>query len=226
MVSALARSGFVDLVREEARQLWRANCERHEPEQLFDDSATLGFTASRNVSNAVRERVREESVAPSHLDEFGVRVYEVGGYAVRLFKTSGSVGRSPKLRSDFTWKNRESRLAAARRNDRFRRPVEVHGHEALFELPPNPESDVTLLNDVFLVWGGDIESRLTAGWAGLPTVRDGSWAAIERIWWDTEPPTPESRTLPGSRVGAAGGGQIVPMPLIKLRQDAGRINVQ
>lgn len=225
VVTVLASSGFLDVVREEARQLWRANCERHEPEQLFDDSATLGFTASRNVNNAVRERVHEDDVAPSHLDEFGVRVYDVGGYAVRLFKSSGSAGRKPRLQSDFVWKNRESRMAAARRNDRFRRPLEVPGHEALFDLPPDPQSDVALLNDVFIVWGGDIESRLTAGWAGLPTARDGSWAAVERIWWDTELLTPNSRTLPGYTDAAARfGSQTVPTPLVTLRQHAGRIN--
>lgn len=219
IVDALTGAGFVELVRDEVRELWRANCERYEPEQLHDDAATLGFVASRNVANAVTEVVREENIATSRLDEFGVRVFEVAAFDVRIFKTAGSVGRRPTM-SSFDWRGRESRLAAARRNDRYVNPASVPGHEPLFELPElSSEANVDLLNDVFVFWGGDVETRLTAGWAGLPTSRPGSWTAVMPLWWDETLPKDAKATIREPVDPSMGiGGQPVPTPVVRLRQ--------
>lgn len=223
-VAAMTKAGFVDVVREEARQLWRANCERHEPEQLFDDSATLGFSASRNVLNAVCELVRVEKVALVTPDEFGVPVFSVDLFDIRIFKTAGAIGRRPRMHSDFDWRGRESRNTAASRNDLYRPPAVVPGHNPLFELPrPDAASQVMLCRDVFVFWGGDVESRLTAGWAGLPTARRGSWLAVQQLWWDETLPESAEMPIETAPDDSAGiDGKPIPMPAVRLRRDAGQ----
>lgn len=221
-VAAIELSGFVDVVREEARQLWRANCERHEPEQLFDDAATLGFASSRNVLNAVREIARSEQVAATALDEFGVPVFSIGSFDIRLFKTGGAAGRRPRMQRDFDWSRRESRAAAAARNDRYRAPLLVPGIDPLFEIPrPDAAEQVGLCREIFVFWGGDIESRLTAGWAGLPTAGKGSWLAVQPLWWDeTLPESAETPIKTTSEPEIGIGGKPVPVPVVRLRRQS------
>jgi hypothetical protein len=222
-VTAMAGAGFIVAVREEVRQLWRANCERHEPEQLFDDAATLGFSASRNVLNAVRELVRIESLATTTVDGFGVPVFTINDFDIRIFKTPGAIGRNPRMRSDFDWRNRESRYAAASRND-YRAPALVPGHDPLFELVlPDAASQIEQCRDVFLFWGGDVESRLTAGWAGLPTTGGGSFLAVQPLWWDETPPESKQTPITSASDGDTGiGGRPVPTPVLRLRERIGQ----
>jgi hypothetical protein len=223
-VSAITASGFVDVVREEVRELWRANCERHEPEQLFDDAATLGFTAARNVLNAVRERMRVERLARTTVDAYGVPVFSVGAFDLRLFKTPGAVGRNPRMHLDFDWRGRESRFAAASRNDQYRAPSDITGVAPLFEIPrPDAADQVRLCRDVFLFWGGNLESRLTAGWAGLPTIVGGSFLAVQQLWWDETLPGSHRTPLTDTRDDGDGiGGKPVPTPIVRLRPHAGQ----
>lgn len=223
-VEAMAASGFVDIVREEARQLWRANCERYEPEQLFDDAATLGFSASRNVLNAVRDAVKSEGVATSRLDEFGVPVFGVDEFDVRVFKTPGATGRRPRMTKDFDWSRRESRNAAACRNA-YRAPAISEGMAPLFEMPrAEAAAGPQLCREIFVFWGGDLESRLTAGWAGLPTSQKGSWLAVRELWWDEKLPKsamPKNDVSPDGTSGLE--GKPIPTPILRLRRDAGQV---
>lgn len=224
-VGQMLASGFTNVAREEIRQLWRANCERFEPEQLFDDASTLGFTAARNVLNGLQQAVRIESIASTSVDEFSVPVFRVNEFNVRVFKTSGSIGRSPRMLADFDWRGRESRHAAAMRNDVYKAPKTIQGATPLFEIPrPDAESQVRLCHDVFLFWGGNSGTGLTAGWAGLPTVGKSAWLAVRSLWWDdAQPETTSMSSDARPDAGAGLGGRPIPNPILRLKKRSSQV---
>ncbi|NED96103.1 hypothetical protein G1H11_12370 [Phytoactinopolyspora alkaliphila] len=224
--ASLVEVGVVDLVRREAIEVWRANRERYEPDELHDDAFTLGVLSSRNLSNRILDQVgRSESwraAGVSAAREFTGTVVRTPSADVRLVKAPHSTGREPVFRADFEWNSSESRLAAAARNRAvYPVPPRQPGAEPLFELNvPGAAQAVKGCRDAFLVWGAEIENGLTAGWLGLPTTSSDRWIAVIPAWWD-EASAPgvayeEDGSAPNSEAGF--GARPAPVPTITLKR--------
>jgi hypothetical protein len=222
---SLVEVGVVDFVRHGAIEVWRANRERYEPDELHDDAFTLSVLSSRNLSNRVLEQIREDtswrSAGVSASREFTATVIRTPRADVRLVKAPHSTGREPGFGSDFDWADSESRLAAAARNDAvYAAPSRRPGLEPLFELElPGAAQAVKECRDVFLVWGAELATGLTAGWLGLPTTGPSRWIAVTPVWWDqpfaagvaNDGDHPLSRDDPGF------GNKPAPVPIISLK---------
>lgn len=222
----LERTGLVGLAHEAIGDVWRANRARHEPEELYDDPFTLGVTSTRNLANRLYayargdERWRATGVRASQ--EFGATVLHTGDIDLRPVKAPSTAGRRPDFVADFDWRSGEMREAAAARNRAvYGRPARDPSMAPLFELePPDAAAAVRACRDVFLVWGADLATGLTAGWLGLPTTTAQRWIAVIRLWWDE---AAESRRDGRHDRPAAGDtpgfeDKPAPVPAIALKQ--------
>lgn len=222
---ALTEIGMIDFVHEATAEVWRANRERHEPEELFDDALTLGLQSARNLANRLYAHIASsahwQSTGVRASREHGATVLHAGGLEVRLVKVPHSAGRRPGFFSDFDWNGSEARSAAAARNHAAYGPQARHPEmEPMFEIAhPGADHAVRACRDVFLVWGAELVSGLTAGWLGLPTTGADRWLAVTPLWWD-EQSTPHitvntGEPLPGD--GSAFGDRPTPLPTVKLK---------
>lgn len=191
LAGAIDTAGVTDHLRTVVQQLWRANVDRFDPDAIYDDSSTLGYTAARNVSNRMHAELRGPNGAlrPAAFSvwENQSTVIRVGSVDVRLVKARVDRGRSPRFMTDFRWENREGRLVPAARNAaRYAIPSVSDEMDPLFEMPVLDAKDrIALCTDVFMVWAGDLVGR-TAGWYGLPTIGSGSWLAVQSAWTDED----------------------------------------
>lgn len=191
LAKRLDEAGVTAHVRLVVRELWRANVERYDPEAVYDDSSTLGFTAAKNVTNRLLKELRGQNGAlqpNAHaMRDNQSTVVRVGDLNVRFVKAPVARGRAPRFTLDFPWEGREGRIGPATRNaESYNGPRVAEGHEPLFDVPiPEAKERILGCKEVFAVWAGDAEGR-TAGWLGLPTAAPGSWLAVERAWWDED----------------------------------------
>lgn len=153
--------------------------------------------------------------------EHTATVLHVSGLDIRFVKASHRAGRRPSFVTDFDWHNREARQAAAARNHAtYGLPARRPDMETLFEVDqPGAEQAAQRCRDVFLVWGAELTSGLTAGWLGLPTTSADRWLAVTPLWWDKPSlaalTNDSSGPLPGD--GPAFGDKPAPMPAITLK---------
>lgn len=203
MQHALTQRSVDALVHRAAVDVWRANRERHEPDELFDDAFTLSVLSSRNLANRLFAKVSESKVwrevGVTSSRDFTSTVLHIDGFDVRLVKTPHSAGRKPNFVSDFDWSGSDSRLSAAARNhDAYSPSLRRPEIPPLFEIEkPDASSAVLGCKDAFLVWGADLSSGLTAGWLGIPTTTQDRWLAVTSLWWDG----PSSSTVKESTDG-------------------------
>lgn len=232
-VEAFTDKGFVKLAQEAAADTWRANRERYEPEVLFDDATTLGLQSSRNFSNRMLSYLASEKRL-SHSDVSAVReqgavVVKAAGFDLRFVKAPMSSGRQPDFDTDFDWSVSATRRSAAVRNARsYTAPPRESNMDPLFLLVhPEAVKQVRQCSDVFLIWGGDMESGLTGGWLGLPTVSATSWLAVRQVWWDED-----GRAIAASPSTSLSGMDIafrdaeVQMPVLRLKRQLAEQGLQ
>lgn len=214
--------GVVNFFHGAVREVWRANIDRYEPDELYDDAVTLGLLSARNLSNRARAEVREDqdlALKGVHVTlDRNATVVHAGGVDLRMVKAPLRSGRHPRFDSDFRWTDTDGRLAAARRNFEAYQP---HSELVLplFETEcEDPSAAVAWCRDVFLVWSGELESGLTAGWLGLPTLDPQSFLAVTRVWWDEHPLAGRPASEPGKPSdGVTFGEQPVPTPVVALK---------
>ena len=230
--TSFAEAGLIDFVQAAAAEVWRINRERHEPVEAYDDAFTLSVLSSRNLANRLLAEVPDSAVLRASgvvaSKELGSTVLHTPRADVRLVKAPFRSGRRPSFEVDFDWSDSEGRQAAALRNHAAYNPPSRNPQaEPLFEFPlPNAADEVTQCREVFLVWGAELRTGLTAGWLGLPTASAQRWIAVTPVWWD-EPPAQDSSTSgegPGSYDGSTFGDKPAPVPTLALkprRQEGG-----
>lgn len=217
----LADAGVLDLVRTATVITWRANRERHEPEELFDDAFTLSMLSSHNLANrlhaAVTSDPRWASARVRARREHTTTVLQAAGFELRLVKAPHVSGRAPHFTHDFEWNSSDARLAAAARNAALcPLPVRQPDLSMLFDVPrPDLGPALHQCRDVFLVWGAEIETGLTAGWLGLPTTTADRWLGVVPVWWDAA----VSAAVPLPAPVAADGPRAASVRLRARRQD-------
>lgn len=236
----LTSVGLVELVHESAAEVWRANRERYEPEELFDDPFILSHQSTRNLANRLWAEVREprwRSAGVGASREYQATVLHVRGLDIRLVKAPHSAGRAPDFVADFDWRASESRLAAAARNHAaYGPPPRIPWMQPLFDVvQPDAAQAVRACRDVFLVWGAELVTGLTAGWLGLPTTSAERWLAVCPLWRDhagSESTSSEPSGIGGDRPAEefsddapAFDQRRAPAPVVTLRprdREAGR----
>jgi len=215
--------GLVKYFRRSAQAVWRANRDRHEPEELYDDSYTISQLSTRNLSN----RVLRQIGASKTWMKAGVQarwannaaIVQACGVEVRIVKVPFQMGRTPRFTS-FSWEESEGRAAAADRNKAAYCPPVRRGEMTLFDMDqPGAEAAVQRCRDVFLIWGAELGSGLTAGWLGLPVSTADAFLAVTDLWWDepTSGTAGTTQSTPRPTSEQTFGDQPVPTPAITLK---------
>lgn len=225
----LSEVGLIDFLRGQVTAVWTANRDRHEPEELFDDSWTLASQSSRNLANRVHALVQGDdqwrSAGVSASKEHNASVLHVPGVEIRMVKVPTRAGRRPGFTSDFEWSSGARLDAATRNNAVYATLAPMLGMTSLFDVEQTKgEHPVRDCRDVFTVWAGDQASGLTAGWLGLPTTGPDRWIAIVPAWWDepnltsvsTDKTTPQHDGVPSFGTGVA------PTPTVTLKPQTGK----
>lgn len=182
--------GVARLIEEQVRAVWRRNVDGHDP-LLGDTSLSLGIVCSENLRELlVRACVgngsdwRKRGVAASVTDR-SLRL-DVAGVRVGLMKAPPSLARTPAwTASSFYWEQESDvRRTAAERNSSAYRPCKSDQADRQLTLAIEAQPAATAMRDVLLVWSGQVEPALTAGWLGLPSLGRPGWFAVELLWWD------------------------------------------
>lgn len=216
---------MVTYLHEAVQEMWRANLDRYEPDDLYDDSVTLGMGSARNLNNRVRIEVpRDEALtrAGVHIQlERNAVVVRTSAGNLRLVKAPLRSRRSPNFGTDFRWNDTEGRLLAAQRNAAMYSPSPLSGRgDTLFDLPEETDASKAIerCRDIFVVWAGELESGLTAGWLGLPTVGALPFIAVTQIWRDEPLQSSGAEPVPVDPSSyATFGNRPAPTPIVTLK---------
>ena len=216
---------FVSYVRGAAQAVWRANRDRHEPDELFDDSYTISQLSTRNLANRLHQQVSgsEKWTKSGVLARWANNavIVTAAEVEVRFVKVPFSMERKPRF-TQFSWEDSEGRAAAAARNSAIYHPPVRDGNLMLFDLDESAaEAAAQQCRDVFLLWGAELNSGLTAGWLGLPVAKGDSFLAVTPLWWD-EPEAHATFTVDSSPRPTGEptfGDKTAPTPSIALKQN-------
>jgi hypothetical protein len=217
---------FVSYVRGAAQAVWRANRDRHEPNELFDDSYTISQLSTRNLANRVHQQVsgsktwKKAGVLTRWANN--AVIVSAAGVEVRFVKVPFSMERKPRF-TQFSWEDSEGRAAAAARNSAVYHPPVRDGNLTLFDVDElAAEAAVQRCRDVFLLWGAELHTGLTAGWLGLPVAKGDSFLAVAPLWWDESKTHASSFTVDSSPRPTGEptfGAKTAPTPSLTLKQN-------
>lgn len=206
-VEAVTRCGLRERLHALVTEVWQANLDRYEPEELGDDPQTLGNTCARNIANRAEGLVlgnREREVEPWDIAGLGatrphgaLRLDHAGRH-FHIMKAPMRHGRRPEWARFDPWtRSSEVREDAARENT-----VALHGYRtAAPGQDPLPAMtlpfvsaglEVHLPHFVF-VWAADIDSPGTSGWLGAPSLGEQPFVAVQPLWSDPDDYVPVGR---------------------------------
>lgn len=191
------RSGLTEAWRTLVQDVYARNLDRHEPDELGDTAMSLGIQCSENLKTRAIRRFRHDEVEPVnlHWDIEGLRVstphnvltFNLGSTRVVTMKVPFSQGRAPDWNRSGDWElDSQIRLTIATENTRvleYRTPAE--SASPFFPHLGSP-GDV---RDYMLLWAGEADAALTAGWLGIPVLGETPFIARKRLWWDDDPRT-------------------------------------
>jgi hypothetical protein len=194
---AMNASGLTVLVRELLREVWATNLARYEPEERGDAAKSLGIQCSENIRELVVRRVFGDDLV-TLADRWrvadlvlstprGVLTLSLSGFQVVTMKVPHAQGRAPIWERFPDWDTEsQARHDVARENARVLGGSNLqHPAQDELEFPDDVNSGPGLVRRFMLVWGGEPDGGLTAGWLTVPV----SWsalhfAAIKPLWHD------------------------------------------
>jgi len=146
-----------------------------------------------------------------------------------VMKAPPSAGRVPHWDgSVFNWAQGYSgvRAEAAARNRRGYWPgaSDQDNADLVLDGVEHPEGSVDQLRDFLLVWSGDLDTGLTAGWLGVPTLGPNYWYAVTNLWWHDAAPATRSGEGVTEETDNADSyeTQVVPEPMVRLKAPPAR----
>lgn len=229
-VNAVAAVGITGRLHGLIGEVWQRNLERYEPEELGDDSQTLGGTSSRNIANRVERLVQSSSgheVEPWDIPgltaarPYGALRLDYAGLHFHLMKSPMAQGRSPKWATYPQWSAlSEVRTEAARANSMAMGGLRTAapGQDSL---PDLPLIDVTSpIRHYVFVWAAEIRSPATSGWLGVPMLGERAFAAIRPLWTDPEEGT-SAAVQPSSPTGPNFDERATEVPALTLKPRSG-----
>lgn len=194
-VEECTHSGLTEAWRTLVQDVYASNLDRHEPDELGDTAMSFGIQCSENLKTRAVRRFRRDEIEPVnlHWNIKGLQVstprnvltFNVGNTRVVTMKVPVNEGRSPSWDRSGDWEQESQvRQAIAVQNTQvlqYRTPAV--GSSPLFPHPGRP-GDV---RDYMLLWAGEADAALTAGWLGIPVLGETPFIARKRLWWDDDP---------------------------------------
>lgn len=218
-------SGLVDAWRTLAQDVYASNLDRYEPDELGDTVMSFGIQCYENLRTRAIRRFRHDDLehADAHWDIDGLQVgtpgnvltFDFAGARFVTMKVPFSERRCPNWDRSGDWEQySQVRSEIAAENSRV---LQYRTHAAAASpLFPHPGSPGAVRNFMVL-WSGESDAALTAGWLGVPTLGDRPFIAYEKLWWDDEPDTRVTRTPMPDR-GPSFDERPVVKPAVALKQ--------
>lgn len=192
-----ARRGLTAALRSLVQDVYAGNLDRHEPDELGDTAMSLGVQCYENLKTRSTRRYQHDDREPvdAHWDIEGLRVwapknvltFDLDGASVVTMKVPFTQGRTPDWNSSGDWdQDGQNRLKIATENSKaLQYRTAAVGTSPLFPHPGSPSA----VQNYMLLWAGEPDAPLTAGWLGIPILGETPFIAREKLWWDDEPRT-------------------------------------
>ena len=196
-VETCTRNGLTEAWSVLVRDVYSQNLDRYEPDELGDTAMSFGVQCYENLRTRAIRRFQHDDLeaAAAHWDVDGLRVgtpknvltFSLGNLRVVTMKVPFAEGRSPNWDRSGDWDQySQIRLAFATENSRvlqYRSPA-----ADAFPLFPHLGAPGRV-QSYMLLWAGEANSALTAGWLGVPVLGDTPFIARKTLWWDDESDT-------------------------------------
>ena len=188
------------------RDVWAQNLDRYEPDELGDTPKALGIQCSENLRElAVRRSVGDEREATEdHWTIPGLNVstprsvltMTIDDRRIVPMKVPMSHGRVPRYDRFRDWEyESDVRNEMAKRNS-----AALGGFNTANLGQPmllTETYDLLAIHDYMLLWAGDPDSPLTAGYLAIPAKGPAPFVAATPLWWDDADVAPRGvRRLP------------------------------
>lgn len=195
-------------LRELIQEVWARNLGRYEPDEAGDTPMSLGIQCSQNLHQLALRRVQGHELIEDDdrwaidgltvTDPRGVLTLDLPGIHMVTMKVPMADGRTPNWEAFADWTNESQvREHLARDNSRVLGGYTTPPKDQLeFEFPTRQTPGT--VHNYMLLWSGDSNSVLTAGWLAVPTMGYRPFAAHRQIWWDTDDGDGGRRALPES----------------------------
>lgn len=196
-VDTSSGNGLVDAWRTLVKDVYATNLDRYEPDELGDTVMSFGILCYENLKTRAIRRFRHDDLeeADAHWDIDGLRVgtpgnvltFYLGSSRFVTMKVPFSEGRSPNWDRSGDWEQySQVRSEIATENSNvLQYRTHVPGASPLFPHPGSPGA----IRSYMLLWAGESDAALTAGWLGVPTLGDTPFIAHKKLWWDDKPET-------------------------------------
>lgn len=210
VVAKLRAAGVAGLLERQARAVWRRNVDTFD-HMMGDTALTLGVTCAENLRELVSRACADADGPWRRGGASAVSVdrslrLDVCGVHIGVMKAPPSRRRTPDWTGvAFNWDQESGvRRHAAEHNSTAYQPADSHQRDRQLALPVERlrTNTADAMRDLLLVWSGQMEPALTAGWLGLPSSEGLSWHAVEPLWWD-EPGKDATRHTDGAPTRSA-----------------------
>lgn len=196
-VETCKQSSLTEAWRVLVQDVYTMNLDRYEPDELGDTAMSFGIQCYENLKTRAVRRFRHDDIEENdvHWNIEGLRVwtprnvltFTFGNVRIVTMKVPFTEGRSPNWDRSGDWEQySQIRLAIAAENSRvLQYRTGAVGASPLFPHLGSPGA----VRNYMLLWAGEADAALTAGWLGVPILGDTPFIARETLWWDEEPPT-------------------------------------
>ncbi|GAA4823616.1 hypothetical protein GCM10025786_34710 [Nocardioides caeni] len=193
-VEACSAAGLIAAWRGLVQDVYSTNLDRYEPDELGDTPMTLGIQCSENLKTRAIRRFRHDELEADddHWDIDGLRVwtprnvltFSSASARVVTMKLPFAEGRSPRWDRIGDWdQDSQIRRAIATESSRVLRYRSHAESDGLFPHTGSPG----VVRNYMMLWAGEADAALTAGWLGVPVLGDTPFIARKLLWWDDEP---------------------------------------
>lgn len=195
-VKKLMDATVIEHVRSLIQEVWARNLGRYEPDEAGDTPMSLGIQCSQNLHQLALRRVHGHELVTDEgrwkieglevSDPRGVLTLDMPGIHMITMKVPMADGRVPNWESFADWANESQvREDLARENSMILGGYTTPPKDQLeFEFPAKHTPGV--VRNYMMLWSGDPDSVLTAGWLAVPTMGALPFAAHKQVWWDTD----------------------------------------
>ena len=224
----LVDAQVVDHLRGLIQEVWARNLGRYEPDEAGDTPMSLGIQCSQNLHQLALRRVQGHELIEDDdrwdvddltvTDPRGVLTFDLPGIHMVTMKVPMADGRMPNWETFADWANESQvREDLARDNSTVLGGYTTAPKDQLeFEFPTKRIPG--MVHNFMLLWSGDPNSVLTAGWLAVPTMGYRPFAAQRQMWWDTEVADGGRRDLPGTSPLGPGFDQMPsPKPHLSIK---------
>lgn len=227
-VESLTEARVVEHLRSLIQEVWARNLGRHEPDEAGDTPMSLGIQCSQNLHQLAMRRVLGHELVTDEVrwnidrlevsDPRGVLTFDMPGLHMVTMKVPMADGRIPNWEAFADWANESQvREDLARDNSRVLGGYTTAPKDQ-FEFDFATTGSPGAVRNYMMLWSGDPDSVLTAGWLGVPIMGALPFAAYKRLWWDTEADSGGRRALPDSAPQGPSFDQIpAPAPHLVLK---------